>query len=42
MMRLGDIAHGVDRADHFLLADNDIVKQAFELRRHARVDTHTV
>jgi hypothetical protein len=24
---LGDIAHGVDRTDHLLLADNDIVEQ---------------
>jgi hypothetical protein len=35
---LGDIAHGVNRADHFLLADNDIVEQAFKARRHARVN----
>src|SRR5450756_563285 len=32
---LGDIAHGVDRTDHLLLADNDIVEQTFKLRRHA-------
>ena len=32
------IANGVDRTDHFLLADDDIVEQAFKLRRHARVD----
>ena len=38
MMRSGDIAHGVDRADHLLLTDNHIVEQAFKLRRHARVD----
>ena len=24
--------------DHLLLADNDIVEQAFKLRRHARID----
>ena len=35
---LGDIAHGVDRTDHLLLADHDIVEQAFKLRRHARID----
>src|SRR6266446_55998 len=35
---LGDIAHCVDRTDHLLLADNDIVEQAFKLRRHARID----
>ena len=29
---LGDIAHGVNRADHLLLADHDLVEQAFELR----------
>jgi hypothetical protein len=35
---LGDAAHCVNRADHLLLADNDIVEQAFELRRHPRID----
>ena len=35
---LGDIAHGINRADHLLLADNDIVEQAFKLRRYSRVD----
>ena len=35
---LGDIAHGINRADHLLLADNDIVEQAFKLRRDARID----
>ena len=34
---LGDIAHCVNRTDHLLLADNDIVEQAFELRRHSRI-----
>jgi hypothetical protein len=29
---LGDIAHGVNRANHLLLADHDLVEQAFELR----------
>ncbi len=32
------VAHGVDGAHHLLLADDDIVQKAFELRRHARVD----
>ena len=35
---LGDIAHGINRADHLLLANNHIVEQAFELRRHPRID----
>ena len=35
---LGDIAHCVYRTDHLLLADNDIVEQAFKLRRHPRID----
>ena len=35
---LRDIAHGVDRTDHLLLANHDIVEQAFKLRRHARID----
>jgi hypothetical protein len=35
---LGDIAYGVNRADHLLFAHNDIVEQAFKLRRHARID----
>ena len=35
---LGDIAHGVDCANHFMLADDDIVQQAFELRRRFRVN----
>ena len=39
---LGDIAHGVNRTDHLLLADNDIVEQAFKLRRHARVDQRRI
>ena len=42
MMRCGDIAHGVDRADHLLLADNDIVEQAFQLRRDARIDQRRI
>jgi hypothetical protein len=39
---LSDLAHGVDCTDHFLLADNDIVEQAFKLRRHARVDQRRI
>ena len=35
---LGDIAHCVNRTDHLLLADHHIVEQAFELRRHPRID----
>ena len=35
---LGDIAHCVDRTDHLLLANHDIVEQAFKLRRHPRID----
>ena len=35
---LGDIAYGVDRADHLLLADHHIVEQAFKLCRHPRID----
>jgi hypothetical protein len=35
---LGDVAYGVNRADHLLFAYNDIVKQAFQLRRHAWID----
>src|SRR6202140_3471575 len=35
---LGDITHGVDCADHLLLADYDIVEQAFKLCRHARIN----
>src|SRR3954471_9421580 len=29
---VGDIAHGVNRTDHLLLADNHIIEQAFKLR----------
>ena len=39
---LGDIAHGVNRANHLLLADHDLVQQAFELRRYARVDQRRI
>jgi len=39
---LRDIAHGVDRADHLLLADHDLVEQAFELRRYARIDQRRI
>ena len=35
---LGDTAHCVDRTDHLLLADNDLVEQAFKLRRHPRIN----
>jgi hypothetical protein len=38
MMRWGDIAHCVDRTDHLLLADHDIIEHAFKLRRDARID----
>ena len=39
---LGDIADCVNRTDHLLLADNDIVEQAFKLRRHPRIDQRRV
>jgi hypothetical protein len=39
---LGDITHGVDCADHLLLADYDIVEQAFKLRRHARINQRRI
>ena len=29
---LSDVAHRIDRTDHLLLADHDLVEQAFELR----------
>ena len=29
---LSDVAHRINRADHLLLADHDLVEQAFELR----------
>ena len=35
---LGDIAHGVNRAEHLLLANDHIVEQAFKPRRDARID----
>jgi hypothetical protein len=35
---LSDIAHRVNGADHLLLADHDLVEQAFELRRYTRVN----
>ena len=35
---IGDTGHCVNRTDHLLLADNDIVEQAFKLRRHPRID----
>jgi hypothetical protein len=34
----GDIAHGIDRADHLLLADHLIVQQTLKLRRDPRID----
>ena len=37
MMRSATL-HGVNRTDHLLLADHHIVEQAFELRRHPRID----
>ena len=39
---LGDAAYCVNRTDHLLLADNDIVEQAFKLRRHPRIDQSRV
>src|SRR6184192_3631317 len=39
---LSYIAHRVDRADHLLLADHDLVEQAFELRRYTRVDQRRI
>src|SRR5947208_13030372 len=39
---LSCIAHRVDRADDLLLADHDLVEQAFELRRDARVDQRRI
>src|SRR5258708_30964191 len=39
---LGDIAHRVDRTYHLLLADNNVVEQAFKLRRHPRIDQRRV
>src|SRR5712664_736299 len=35
---LSDFAHGVNRTDHLLFTYNDVVEQAFKLRRHARID----
>jgi hypothetical protein len=39
---LSDIAHGVDRADHLLLADHDLVEQTFKLCGDARVDQRRI
>jgi hypothetical protein len=39
---LSYIAHRIDRADHLLLADHDLVEQAFELRRYTRVDQRRI
>src|SRR5215204_7037074 len=39
---LGDIAHGINRADHLLLSHNHIVEQAFKLRRDARIDQNRI
>ena len=39
---LSDIAYGVNRADHLLFAHNDIVEQAFKLRRHAGIDQRRI
>jgi hypothetical protein len=38
---LRDIAHGVNRTNHLLLADNDIVEQAFKLRRNCKRITNS-
>ena len=35
---LSDIAYGVNRADHLLLANNNVIEQAFKLRRNARIN----
>jgi hypothetical protein len=35
---LDDMADGIDRADNFLLADDDIIKQAFQLCCNAGID----
>ena len=35
---LSDVAHRVNRADHLLLANHDLVEQAFELRGQPGVD----
>src|SRR5262249_37526598 len=39
---LGDVAHGVNRANHLLLANHNLVEQAFELRRYARVNQRRI
>jgi hypothetical protein len=39
---LGDIAHGVNRANHLLLADHDLVERTFKLCRYARVDKRRI
>ena len=38
----GSFAHAVNRTDHVLLGDNDIVEQAFKLRRHPQIDQSRV
>src|SRR5215469_6773289 len=39
---LSDIAHGVDRANHLLLADHDLVERTFKLCRYAWVDKRRI
>ena len=39
---LSYIAHRVDRTNHLLLADHDLVEQAFKLCRYARVDQRRI
>jgi hypothetical protein len=39
---LSDVAHGINRADHVLLADNDLVEMAFQLRRQTRIDQRRI
>src|SRR5437762_14036664 len=39
---LGDIAHGVNRANHLLLADHGLVERTFKLCRYARVDKRRI
>ena len=38
----GDITDGVDRPNHFLRSDEDVVEQAFKLGRNARIDQRRV
>jgi hypothetical protein len=42
MMRSATLHTASIATDHLLLADNDIVEQAFKLRRHPRIDQRRV